>query len=401
MRPMQMQFDFPIEFIREGAAKLAVPKLDAFKKAPWEYAPSKAPVFYNPAMRTNRDLAVLALQAYQKATGKDLLIAEPLAGCGVRGIRFALEIDGVKHVYMNDINPVAFKMAAYNVELNGLADRVSIFNEDANLFMSRHAAPQRRFDCIDIDPFGSPAPFLDSAVRAVRDGGLLALTATDMAPLCGVHPKAALRKYGGLPLRTEYCHEVAVRLLIGALATTAAKHEIGLRVLFSHKTAHYVRVYASVIHGAKRADETLEELGYILHCFSCFHREAARGLSPFLPKECPECRGSLKAAGPLWLGRLSDREFCDGMGRSAGRAGLDGHARRILALVNGEVDAPVTYFVIDKITDKLGLPSPPVGRVIEELTQQGFQVWRTHFNTRGIKTDAPARIVVETVKSLV
>ena len=40
-----MPFDFPFEIIREGAAKLAVPKLAAFKKAPWEYAPSKAPVF--------------------------------------------------------------------------------------------------------------------------------------------------------------------------------------------------------------------------------------------------------------------------------------------------------------------------------------------------------------------
>lgn len=397
-----MQFDFPIEIIREGAAaKLAVPKLDAFKKAPWEYAPSKAPVFYNPVMKLNRDIAVLAVQAYQKAAGRELLVAEPLAGCGVRGIRFALEIDGVRHVYLNDINPVAFKMAAYNVEINGLADRVSIFNEDASLFMSRYAAPHKRFDCIDVDPFGSPVPFLDSAVRALRDGGLLALTATDMAPLCGVHPKAAFRKYGGLPLRTEYCHEIAVRLLIGVLAKTAAKHEIGIKVLFSHKTAHYVRAYVSLIHGAKRAEESLGEMGYILHCFSCFYREAVRGTSPFLSEKCPECGDALKAAGPLWLGKLSDRDFCEQMERAAtSRAGLDGHVRKILALVKGEIDAPATYFVVDKITDKLSLPSPPLGRVIEGLSREGFEVWLTHFNTRGIKTNAPARIVIEAVKSL-
>jgi len=395
-----MSFEFPVEIIKEGAAILAVPKLDAFKKAPWEYAPSKAPVFYNPSMKLNRDIAILAIQVFQRMIGRELLIAEPLAGCGVRGIRFAIEIDGVQHVYLNDINPLAFKMAKHNVERNGLSKRISLSNEDANLFMSRHAAPHKRFDCIDMDPFGSPAPFLDSAVRALRDGGLLALTATDMAPLCGVHPKAAYRKYGGFPIRTEYCHEIAVRLLIGALVMTAAKHEIGVKILFSHKSAHYVRVYASLFHGAKKADISLSKMGYILHCFNCFHREISLGIEPFLNEKCCECGVPLKAAGPLWLGRLADEDFCKRIKQeaTAGRVELDGQTRKMLALIWGESMAPATYFVIDKICDKLGLPSPPVEKVMEMLTEEGFKVWPTHFNTRGIRTDAPAKVVLESIK---
>jgi len=396
-----MSFGFPFEIIREGAAKIAVPNLAAFKKSPWEYAPSKAPVFYNPAMKLNRDLAILTLQTFQRLMGRELLIAEPLAGCGVRGIRFAIEMEGVRHVYLNDINPLAFKMAMYNVKMNGLSELISLSNEDANLFMSRHAAPRKRFDCIDIDPFGSPAPFLDSAVRALRDRGLLALTATDMAPLCGVHPKAALRKYGGLPLRTEYCHEIAMRLMIGALVTAAAKHEIGVKVLFSHKAIHYIRVYASLIHGAKKADESIGKMGYILHCFNCFHRQVSLGLTPFLKEKCRECGASLKAAGPLWLGRLADKDFCERMLKeTVGRLELNGQIGRILSLIKRESTAPATYFVVDKICDKLGLPSPPVGKVMERLADEGFEVSATHFNTRGIKTDAPAKIVVKTIKSL-
>jgi len=396
-----MSFDFPFEIIREGAAKLAVPKLAAFKKAPWEYAPSKAPVFYNPAMKLNRDIAVLALQAFQRIGGRKLLIAEPLAGCGVRGIRFALEIKEVQHVYLNDINPLAFKMALYNIEMNGLDGLVSISNEDANLFMSRHAAPHKRFDCIDIDPFGSPTPFLDSAVRALRDGGLLALTATDMAPLCGVHSKAAFRKYGGFPLRTEYCHEIAIRLMIGALVMTAAKHEIGVKILFSHKSNHYIRVYASLIHGAKKADLSLSKMGYILHCFNCFHRQTSPDLAPFLNGECPECGAPLKAAGPLWLGGLAEEDFCERIEKeAASRVEINGQIGRILSLIKKEAAAPATYFVVDKICDKLGLPSPPLGKVMERLAEEGFKVSATHFSTRGIKTDAPARVVVRSIRSL-
>jgi len=47
--------------------------------------------------------------------------------------------------------------------------------------------------------------------------------------LCGVHAKACVRKYGGKPMRTEYCHELAVRLLAGYMAATAQNKTCGVR----------------------------------------------------------------------------------------------------------------------------------------------------------------------------
>lgn len=37
------------------------------------------------------------------------------------------------------------------------------------------------YDAVDLDPYGSPVQFLDSAVQTVSEGGLLLVTATDMA----------------------------------------------------------------------------------------------------------------------------------------------------------------------------------------------------------------------------
>ncbi len=42
-----------------------------------------------------------------------------------------------------------------------------------------------RFDVVDLDPYGAPVTFLDGAVQSVADGGLLLVTCTDMAVLCG------------------------------------------------------------------------------------------------------------------------------------------------------------------------------------------------------------------------
>jgi len=397
-----LNFSFPTEIVEEGKVSVVVPKLSAYVKEAWEYAPSKAPVFYNPAMELNRDLAVLALQAYQKRLRREISVCEPLTGCGIRGVRFSVEVDGVRKVFVNDINPEAAKLARFNVERNGLAERVSVANEDANLFLSRYAAPRKRFDYIDVDPFGSPVPYLDAAVRALRDGGLLALTATDMAPLCGVHSKACVRKYGGKPLRTGYCHELAVRLLVGCLTTVAARHEIGIKVVFSHSTDHYIRAYAVAHYGARLADKSLRMMGYILHCFSCFHREKSEGMVSPLKIECPECGSKLNIAGPLWLGKILDEDFCSSMKREADGRRLKREKRilRLLSLVQEEAEASVTYYVIDKICDKLNLPVPPLIEVMDNIKKAGFQATPTHFNSRGVRTNAPANVVKEVITKL-
>ena len=393
--------DFPTETVKEGKVTVLVPKLQAYVTDPSDYAPSKAPVFYNPVMELNRDISVLALQAYQRKTNKEISICEPLTSSGVRGVRFAAEIHGVSKLLINDINMRAVKVAKHNVKLNNLEKKVAVKHKDANCLLSCHGAPRKRFDVVDLDPFGSPVPYLDSAIRALRNNGLLALTATDLAPLCGVHAKACLRKYGGRPLRTEYCHELAVRLLAGCVATLATKHDIGIRVLFSHSTDHYVRVYVEIGYGAKKADESVKTLGYVLHCFSCQHREPANSLFNIGSANCPECGSRMDYAGQLWLGSIFDKQFCEAMADENAHRAFGNSARiaKLLMLTTGEAEATATYFVLDKLSGKLGLPAPPVATILTKLMDAGFQAVQTHFNTRGIRTNAPALEMQRTLRN--
>jgi tRNA (guanine26-N2/guanine27-N2)-dimethyltransferase len=303
--------DFPSEHVKEGKVEVLVPNLKAYGVVPQDYAPSKAPVFYNPVMEFNRDLSVLALKAFQGMVGREISICEPLTSQGIRGIRYAKEIDGVKRVVLSDINMRAYKLAKHNIAHNKLEDRIELKHKDANRVLSENASPKKRFDVIDIDPFGTPVPYLDAAVRALKNKGVIAATATDLAPLCGVHSKACIRKYGGKPLRTEYCHELAVRLLAGCMAQTAAKHDIGIRFLFSHSSDHYIRVYGQIAYGCQKADAALKNVGYILHCFSCMHRETTRQI--FGCPTCPECGAKMDYAGPLWIGAIADEDFVEKM----------------------------------------------------------------------------------------
>jgi tRNA G26 N,N-dimethylase Trm1 len=74
---------------------------------------------------------------------------------------------------------------------------------------------------------------------------------------------------------------------------------------------------------------------------------------------------------------------------------------RLLSLVTKEIGAPLSYYVVDKICDKLNLPIPPLTKVIDELKVAGFQVSPTHFNSRGVRTNAPISEINSLIRRLV
>jgi tRNA (guanine26-N2/guanine27-N2)-dimethyltransferase len=392
--------DFPSETIHEGKVEILVPKLSAYGVVPSDYAPSRAPVFYNPVMEFNRDLSVLAFKAYQHMVNHEVSICEPLTSQGIRGIRYAAEIQDVSQILLSDINRHAYELAQHNINHNSLQDKITLKHLDANCTLSCNASPKKRFDIIDIDPFGTPVPYLDSAFRALKNHGLIAVTATDLAPLCGVHAKACIRKYGGKPLRTEYCHELAVRLLAGCMAQTAAKHDIGTKILFSHSTDHYIRVYAQIGYGCQKADEALKNIGYILHCFNCLHRETTQQL--FGCPTCAECGAKMDYAGPLWIGGINDEGYIDQILKENQEVTFKNSSKisKLLNSVKAEAEAPITYYVLDRVCKKLGLPATSTHAFVTALQNSGYKAVQTHFNPRGIKTDAQALVMNKTLKDV-
>jgi len=134
--------DFPSETIREGKVELLVPKLSAYGVVPSDYAPSRAPVFYNPVMEFNRDLSVLAFKAYQRMVNREISICEPLTSQGIRGIRYAAEIEGVNKVLLSDINWHAYELAKHNIQHNKLQNKITLKHRDANCVLSCNASPK-------------------------------------------------------------------------------------------------------------------------------------------------------------------------------------------------------------------------------------------------------------------
>lgn len=376
--------------IKEGLVEVITPEFSKIS--------SKAPVFYNPVMEMNRDLSILAIKTYRENSGREIEICDAFGGSGIRGIRYAREIDKVKNVLINDINPLAIQYIRENIKLNQL-NNVNVSKDDANILFRKCMG---KFDVVDIDPFGTPSPFIESAGIGIKSGGLLCSTATDTSSLCGTYKEPCVRKYSAMPLKTEYCHEIGIRILTGFIARTLAKFKKCIEVKFAHSSEHYMRIYTLIHKGAKITDQSLKNIGYILHCPNCLNRRITRGITPPVGQKCSFCENKFKTAGPLWCGEIEDKDFIKKMLENMKKNKIN-QENKVLKLLNfayNESNAPATYYDLHEICRNLRISAPKLNEVLSLLEKKGYFASRTHFKPTGIKTDAPITILKEIITFL-
>lgn len=368
------------KIISEGLTQIYVPVSGAFGSRV-DGGDRKPPVFYNPHMCLNRGLMVLFMRALGGGVFGDVL-----AGSGAKGLRVAVEAGC--SVSLNDANSDAVDLIRRNVGLNGLEGGGAVVtNLDGNCFMLENTG---RFDFIDIDPFGSPVPFIDAALLASKKKGFLGVTATDTAALCGVYPGTCFRRYLARPLRGALCHEVGLRILAGYVVRMGAKYDLGVVPVLSHYTRHYMRLYLRVSRGVNSANRSLQDMGFLYYCSKCSVYRYLR--EEFPSKTLCRCGGRLRAAGPLWLGSLHDHRILSDM-LSMAEAGDE---KKLLATLLDELSQPFFYDV-HRVASELGVSSPKIDIVLERLRNQGFAASRTHFTPVGVKTDAPLEDVKKTL----
>lgn len=381
-----------LRLIQEGQTEVYIPD-DNDPDIPT----ASASVFYNPAMEMNRDINVAVTSVYVKKLierkgfeKSNITYADAFSASGIRGLRVAKEV-GIAAV-LNDWKEEAVSLIQKNIEHNSLQETVSAECTGADRLLQ-----SRRFAIVDIDPFGTPSPYLDSAISSASF--FLGVTATDTAPLCGAHLKSGMRKYSAVPLNNEFHSEMGLRILIGSIVREAAKFEKGIRPLFSHATRHYVRVYAEILNGAGNADKSVKELGFIAWCPECKRLETKNGLAVFMNEECPVCNRKRKISGPLWLGKLKEVDFCNEIISELQSLPLNkkDEAIKLLTICRDEADIPFFY---DQhlLCEILRISAPPMEPFLDNLRKAGYTATRTHFSGTSFKTDAPVELVLEILK---
>lgn len=367
----------------EGRTRLVVPRVSLTTDPP-----PTAPVFFNPAASLNRDVTVAVTAALGAST-----FCDSMAGSGARGLRVAHELTRVETVALVDFNREALALARRSAGLNRVLRKCEFAEAETSSYLYSRYGRDQRFDCVDLDPFGTPVRQLQGGLNATADGGILSVTATDTAVLCGVHRDVCRRRYGASPLNNKFHHETAIRVLLGAVARTGAALDIGATPVAAHSTRHYVRVYCRIRVGATGAAGTLKHLGYVVWCPSC----GGASTSPAEERGCAACGKKAKSAGPLWVDGLADSDLVAKAVKEAGEAGL-AKAEGVLRPLE-EIDRfPPWSFDIEEVCSELGIPSVPEAQVRNALKRAGAASMRTPFEKRGVKTTASRKEFVGAVR---
>jgi tRNA (guanine26-N2/guanine27-N2)-dimethyltransferase len=275
--------------------------------------------------------------AEERDTRPQFRILDALSATGLRALRYAQELPFNTQVTANDLSKAAVEAIKLNVKHNRLEKKIKTSVGNANAHMYSFVAqegvggPGNKYHVIDIDPYGTAVPFLDAAVQATADNGLLCVTCTDTGVFNSMgYAEKAFALYGGLPGRGDHCHEIGLRLILHSITTTAAKYGIAIEPLLSLSIDYYARVFVRV----KRSPADVKFLANkTMLVYTCDHgcgawkpqfmmraaeQQGKKGSvwhkhtvaqAPTADRLCECCGSKMHVAGPMYGGPLHNPAF--------------------------------------------------------------------------------------------
>jgi tRNA (guanine26-N2/guanine27-N2)-dimethyltransferase len=369
----------------------------------------------------------------ETAEKNGLDILEALAASGLRSIRYAKEIPGVKHILVNDLDPAANEQCQQNVEFNQVSSKkVEPHLGDASQVIYNHRATQlfppgisplsspksQPFDVVDLDPYGSASPFLEAAVQGVHDGGLLCITCTDMKVLSGAHPDTCYGRYGSMPMpRGKYLQELALRIVLFATSTSAARYGRIIKPILSVGMAFYVRIFVEVYDDKAAVQKLSTQHGNLYQSTQCptFYTvpHGQHNGKVFQPTRgppvatCEETGAPFKVAGPLWIGPIHDFDVVDEainrLEKKSTKFSFQSHKplHGLLTSVSEELSDVPLYYHLPDLAHTLGCEAMPTLKWRAALHNAGYRSSAQHKEPLALKTDAPPHVVWDIMRTWV
>ncbi|EGP88635.1 uncharacterized protein MYCGRDRAFT_69290 [Zymoseptoria tritici IPO323] len=395
--------------------------------------------------------------------GPKFRILDALSATGLRALRYAQEIPLNTSIVANDMNPNAIKSMKLNVEHNKLSSSITPNLGDAIGHMYQVAYPptnshgpqhvSRKYDVIDLDPYGSAAPFIDAALQALNDGGLLCVTCTDAGVWASTgYCEKTYALYGGMPIKGPHMHEGGLRLIISSIASAAARHGLAIEPLLSLNIDFYARVFIRVQRSAADvkflAGKTMLVYGCDHGCGawntnmlgrntkqtsknSAFHFKHTIAQAPSADRLCDHCKSKTHIAGPMWGGPIHNAAFIEKILSDLSSADSEVYqttpriegmlstaldelsvnedplphrfeSSEIIPKIPAEtIDSFPFFFNVSTLSKVLHCIAPGDAAIKGALRHAGYHITRSHCQPGSIKTNASWAVIWEVMREWV
>ncbi|ORY17755.1 S-adenosyl-L-methionine-dependent methyltransferase [Clohesyomyces aquaticus] len=371
-------------------------------------------------------------------------ILDALSATGLRALRYAKEIPFVTSITANDLSSSATDSITLNVKYNRLEEKITANTGNAIAYMYSFVE-KTGYEVIDLDPYGTAAPFIDASIQAINDGGLLCVTCTDSAIFASHgYLEKTYSQYGGLPFKGEPCHEGGLRLILHAVASSAARYGMAIEPLLSLSIDYYIRVFVRIRKAPNDVKLLAGKTMIIYHCqngcgswstqflarnkptqnkngAASYKHSFAQG--PSANQLCEHCGIKTHLSGPMYGGPLHNPEFIkrmlahihktehdvyatkdrmEGMlhtaleeitfGVGSRKTASSGDAAPLDPFIPrgdpAEIDHSPFFFIPSSVAKVIHCQSPPLAAVRGALRSAGFRVTMSHCKPGSIRTDA-------------
>lgn len=371
-------------------------------------------------------------------------ILDALSATGLRALRYAQEIPFATAITANDMSAKAVESIKLNVKHNQLEDKITANTGNAIAYMYSFC-DKMGYDVIDLDPYGTAAPFLDAAIQAINDDGLLCVTCTDSAIFASHgYLEKTFSQYGGLPLKGEPCHEGGLRLLLHAIGSSAGRYGMAVEPLLSLSIDYYIRVFVRIRKSPNDVKLLAGKTMIVYHCDSGCGAWSTQSLArnkvtknkngdamykygfaaaPSADQHCQHCGFKTHLSGPMYGGPLHnvgfiervlaqlyevDRETYPTYDRIEGmlhtameeitfgvKQNTTNGARDTQVLDPlipkadpADVDHHPFFFIPSSVARVVHCSAPPAAALRGALRHAGFRATMSHCKPGSIKTDA-------------
>ena len=415
-------------------------------------------------------------QASQSADHKDVRpqtspfrILDALSATGLRALRYAKEIPSVTSVTANDLSPSATTSIKLNVRHNQLDEKINAITGNALMHMygvisnntktKQPGSRNEKYDVIDLDPYGTAAPFFDAAVQALVDGGLLCVTCTDAGVFASIgYLEKTFSQYGGTPFKGPQSHEAGLRLILHTIATSAARYGHAIEPLLSLSIDFYARVFVRIHHSPAEVKFLAGKTMLVYNCgqgcgawttqflaqtrakkdkkeATIYKFGLAQGPSAY--PNCEHCGFKTHLSGPMWGGPLHNPHFIQYILDRL--PSLNGETYATLPRIEGMLSTALHETILDASANVPFHPSeskgqqastiPPLSPVYPDkhpfffmpstlakvlhcvgpseaqlrgaFLSLGYQVTRSHTKPGSIRTNAPWSVIWEVMREWV
>ncbi|MDJ0509872.1 MAG: tRNA (guanine-N1)-methyltransferase [Crocosphaera sp.] len=353
--------------------------------------------FYRPQSKITRDLGVLAASVYKKKHG-NLRVLDVMTGCGIRSLRYYLESDA-DYIWANDSNPENQAVIEDNLSDILQNKKGKVTYQNANNIFFNCSNNKDYYDLVDVDAFGSPNPYLITALWGTKIGGLIYVTSTDGRKGTGHLPEKCLQTYGSYGRSHPAAQEQVLRLIIGSTLQQAATLGLGIEPIFSFFSGKNYRVMLRLLPKINLSLDNYGFLGYCHHCgeYQNISYQQLGKLTCYYQEEDKAYNYTI--SGPMWLGNLHNKVYLKTMQNLAINLKWTKVTNLLSTMIN-ESNFPSYFYTLGEIGKRGKLDIPKRSQLIENLENHGFQATNTHINPQAIKTNATLKQCIQIAKEL-